>query len=254
MSSYKFTSAQFTDILNRLRPHFPANLTSVEPRTYSINYTFTPFTGLEPKPAEPDRYWEDPQLAYEHTDKNAGRPAASEAEYELREFARFVLIGAYQQARIAWKDARHVAQLKTTVKDTGARWKAHAQAKSAVEAAFAYLREPQAATEWPAAVSRLVDAQDTYMAAALAFDERALEIAEVHSENFHEEMLGYDEALIAAGFPEAKDWPIGSVHDYGADYSGEYGRYTLAGPAQRLIKEQEAHVAKVGRLTGQTNA
>ncbi|MFB7592350.1 hypothetical protein [Streptomyces sp. NPDC056169] len=254
MSSYKFTGEQLTEILDRLRPHLPAKLTTVTPAYGSLRYTFTPFTGLEPKPTEPNRCWEHPNLAYKHLDEKAGRPIAAEAEYELREIARHILDDVYSQARVEWKNARHVAQLKQVVKDASNLWKAHQQALRAVEAAFAYLRDPQAATEWQPAVSRLVDTQDTYLAAAIAFDQRAREIAEVHEQNMHEEMLGYDEALIAAGFPEAKDWLISSVDEYGADYRGEYGRYTAAGQAQRLIKEQEAHVAKVGSLTNQTTS
>lgn len=253
MSDYRLTGQQVTEIFNvRLRPHLPTYLTKVEPHTYRIRCTFTPFTGQEPEPVTPDRYWEDPTLAYRHMDENAGRPVADEAEYRLREAARYLLQDVYRQARIQWKNARHVADLRAVVTNTGDLWKAHNQAKRAVEAAFAYLRDPDAAKEWHAAVSRLVDAQDTYMAAALAFDNRAREIAEVHERHFHEEMLGYGEALAAAGFPEAKDWPIASVGDYGTDYRGEYERCTAAGQAQALIKEQEAHVAKVGRLAGQT--
>jgi hypothetical protein len=254
MNSYRLTGQQINEIFNvRLRPHLPAYLTKVEPLTYHVRYTFKPFTGQEPQPMTPERYWEkDLNLTFRHMDEQAGRLVATEAEYELREAARFLLDDVYRAARIEWKNARHVADLKTVVKNTGDLWKAHNQAKRAVEAAFAYLRDTDAAKEWPAAVSRLVDAQDTYMAAAIAFDDRAQEIAEVHEKHFHEEMLGYTEALVAAGFPEAKDWPIGSTYDYGRNYCGEYDRSTLAGQAQALIKEQEAHVAKVGRLTGQT--
>ncbi|MFC8009130.1 hypothetical protein [Streptomyces cinereoruber] len=253
MPTVQFTADQLTDILNRLRPYLPTQLTTVKPGAYNLHFSFAPFTGLEPKPEEPacQTICDDPKLSHKHWDKEAGRPVADEAEYELRELARTILNDSYREARIQWKNARHVAQLKKTVKDAGALWKAHQQAKSAVEAAFAYLRDPQAATEWPSAVSRLIDTHATYLAAALAFDDRAQEIAEVHSENFHEEMLGYDEALTAAGYPEAKDWQIASNDDYGTDYRGEYGRYTTAGQAQRLIKEQEAHIAKVGQLTGQ---
>ncbi|MFI0929709.1 hypothetical protein ACH4TP_38160 [Streptomyces sp. NPDC021012] len=254
MPSYQFTGEQLTDIMNRLRPYLPAKLTTVTPGTYNMRYTFTPFTGLEPEPTEPDRYWEDPKLAYKHLDEEAGRPAADKTEHQLRNLAREILSDIYQQARIEWKNARHVAELKTTVRDAGDLWKAHNQAERAVEAAFAYLRDPAAAKEWPSAVSRLVDTHDTYLTAAIAFDERAQEIAEVHDRNMHEEMLGYDEALKAAGFPEAKDWPICSTDEYGTDYQGEYRKYTAAGKAQRLIKQQEAHVAKVNRLTGQPTA
>ncbi len=254
MHSYRLTGQQVAEIFNvRLRPHLPAYLTKVEPHTYHIRYTFKPFTGREAEPMEPDykTICDDPKLAHEYWDKEAGRPVADEAEYELREAARHLLSDVYRQARIEWKNARHVADLKATVKNTSDLWKDHTQAKHAVEAAFAYLREPDAAKEWLAAISRLVDAQDIYLKAAIAFDERAQEIAEVHKQHFHEEMLGYDEALAVAGFPEAKDWYIAGSSDYGTFYSGEYSRYTTAGQAQALIKEQEAHVAKVGRLAGQ---
>lgn len=251
MPSYTYTSEQLTDILDWLRPYLPKQLTTVTPGKYGFTFTFTPFTGLEPEPQSPARYWDDPKLAYEHTDKAAGRPVVTEAEYELRELARMILDDSYQAARVQWKNARHVAQLKKTVKDAGTLWKTHQQAKSAVDAAYAYLRDPKAATEWPSAVSRLVDAQDTYLTAALAFDERAEEIAEIHNANRHEEMLGNDEALKAAGYPEAKDWPIAWFEDYSRNYLGEYSSATTAGKAQRLIKDQEAHVAKVGRLTSQ---
>jgi hypothetical protein len=255
MNTYRLTSQQINEIFNvRLRPYLPTYLAKVEPSTYHVRYTFTPFTGREPEPTEPDYklICDDPKLAHQHWDEKAGRPIADEAEYELRKAARFLLSDVYRQARIEWKNARHVADLKTVVKNTGDLWKAHNQAKRAAEAAFSYLRDSDAAKEWPAAVSRLVDAQATYMAAAVAFDDRAQEIADVHERHFHEDMLGYDEALVAAGYPEAKDWYIGSADDYGTNYRGEYGQYTTAGQAQVLIKEQEAHVAKVGRLTGQT--
>ncbi|GAA3153004.1 hypothetical protein ACFQ0X_43755 [Streptomyces rectiviolaceus] len=250
-SDYALTGPQIEDIFNvRLRPYLPAYLTNVAPKTYGVRYTFKPFTGREEEPTAPRRIYDDPKLAYQHLDEKAGRPVADEAEYDLREAARFFLDDVYREARIEWKNARHVAELKTVVKDTGDRWKAHGRAKDAVEAAFSYLRDPQAAKEWPSAVSRLVDAQDTYLAAALAFDTRASEIAEVHDRYMHEESLGYDEALKAAGYPQGKDWPIGSPGDYGRNYRGEYDSGTLAGQAQAAIKAQEEHVAKVGRLSG----
>lgn len=252
MPSQQFTGEQLAEILNRLRPFLPTRLTTVTPAYGGFEYTFLPFTGAESGPTEPDRSWEQPDLAYRHMDEEAGRPIADDAEYELRKLARFLLSDAYSQALIHWKNARHVAELKSVVQNTGALWKTHQQAERAVEAAFAYLQDPAAAKEWRAAVSRLVHAQDTYLAAAVAFDKRARDIAEVHDRNMHEDQLGYDAALAAAGFPEAKDWPIASLDEYGSYYQSEPSEYTAIGAAQRLIKEQEAHVGKVSRLTGQT--
>ncbi|WP_424893295.1 hypothetical protein [Streptomyces sp. XH2] len=253
--TFKVTADELKNIFNvRLAPYLPANLEKVEPHPsgWGNSYTFKPFTGREARPEEPECYWEDPKLAYRHVDKEAGRPEAGEDEYDLREKARFFLSEVYRQARIEWRNAAHVTELKAVVKDTGDRWKAHSQAKHAVEAAFAYLRAPEAAKEWTAAISRLVDAQDAYLAAAIAFDVRAQEIADVHSRNFHEYMLGCDEALVAAGYPEAKDWHIASDDYYGKNYRGEYDPHTIAGQAQTLIKEHDAHVAKVSRLSGAT--
>ncbi|WP_329583626.1 hypothetical protein [Streptomyces sp. NBC_01361] len=250
---YTLTGAELEDIFNvRLRPYLPTYLIKVDPQTHSIRYTFTPFTGQEDEPTTPRRYSEDPKLAYQHLDEKARRSIATEAEYELREAARFLLDDIYRAARIEWKNARYIAALKAAVKNAGDLWKAHNQAKRAAEAAFSYLREPDAAKEWTAAVSRLVDAHDTYMKAAVAFDERARDIAEVHDQNLYEESPSYKEAYASAGFPEAWDWPIAELGDYGLNYRGEYREDTLAGRAQALIKEQEAHVAKVGRLSGAT--
>ncbi|MEU6664259.1 hypothetical protein [Streptomyces sp. NPDC046821] len=249
--THSLSGEQVAEIFNvRLRPHLPKYLSKVEPNTYSVRYVFLPFTGREPEPMTPERYWEDPNLAFKHMDEEAGRAVADEAEYDLREAARFLLDNVYTEARIEWRNARHIAELKTVVQDTGARWKAHNLAKRACEAAFAYLRDPAAATEWTSAISRLVDAQGTYMKAAGAFDERAQEIAETHDRHFHEEMLGDNEALIAAGYPDGKDWYITHSDYYGRSYRGEYDERTLAGRAQSLIKEQEEHVRKVGSLAG----
>ncbi|MGW1949087.1 hypothetical protein ACWCRC_32790 [Streptomyces sp. NPDC001940] len=250
---FTLTSEQISEILNgRLRAYLPAKLTSVDPKRYFIRYTFTPFTGQEPEPGTPRDFWKDPKLAYKHQDENAGRPIADDAEYDLREAARFLLDDVHRAARIEWKNARYIAALKVAVMNAGDLWKAHNQAKRATEAAFSYLREPDAAKEWTAAVSRLVDAQDTYMKASIAFDERARDIAEVHDKNLYEESPSYKEAYTAAGFPEAWDWPISEAGAYGLNYGGEYDKDTLAGQAQALIKEQETHVEKVGRLSGQT--
>lgn len=252
-TDYKLTGPQIEDIFNnRLTPYLPAYLTKAEPKTYNVIYTFKPFTGREDEPAEPDYklICDDPQLAHQHWDEKAGRPIADEAEYDLRKAARFLLSDVYRNARIAWKNARHAAALKDVVKDTGDRWKAYGQAKRATEAAFSHLRDPEAAQEWTAAVSRLIDAHDTLKKTADAFDERAADIAEVHDKHFFEEMDGYTEALAKAGYPEGKDWPVGDRGDYGRDYRGEARSGSLAYEAAQLITEQEEHVAKVGRLTG----
>ncbi|MEU1134131.1 hypothetical protein ABZ383_30460 [Streptomyces sp. NPDC005900] len=252
-TTFQVTADEYKDIFNvRLAPYLPAHLAKVEPNPSGrgITYTFKPFTGREPRPEEPRRYFDDPKLCYRHQDREAGRPEADEAEYDLREKACHFLSEVYTQARIEWRNAAHITDLKATVKNTGDLYKQYVQAKTAVDAAFAYLRDPDAAKEWPAAVSRLIDTHDALKTAAKTFDDRAQEIAEVHEKHLHEYGYGDDEALKIAGFPEGKDWPIASTYDYGRNYRGEYGSQTLSGQAQALIREQEEHVAKVGRLTG----
>lgn len=254
-TTFQATADELKEIFNvRLAPYLPAHLAKVEPSPsgWGNTYTFKPFTGREPKPEEPDygKIYDDPKLAHQYWDEKAGRPVAAEAEYDLREKARHFLSEVYTQARIEWRNAAHITDLKTVVKNTGDLYKQYGQAKSATDAAFAYLRDPKSAKEWPFAVSRLVDTHGTLMAAARAFDDRAQEIAEVHEKHLHEEGYGDNEALKLAGFPEGRDWPIASVHEYGKNYRGEYDRYTLSGQAQALIKEQEEHVTKIGRLTG----
>ncbi|MFI2620366.1 hypothetical protein [Streptomyces sp. NPDC018584] len=255
--TFQVTADEYKEIFNvRLAPYLPAHLAKVEPRPsgWGNTYTFKPFTGREPEPTAPDykKICDDPKLSHQHWDEKAGRPVADEAEYDLRDKACYFLDEVYREARIEWRNARYIAALKATVKNTGDLYKQYRQAKPAVDAAFAYLRDPEAAKEWPAAISRLIDTHTTLMAAAEAFDERARQIAEVHEGHMHEEAPGYDEALKAAGYPEAREWPIASEHHYGKNYRGEYDPHTLSGQAQALIKEQEEHVAKVGRLSGTT--
>lgn len=256
-TTFQVTADELKEIFNvRLVPYLPSHLTKVQPNPsgWGNRYTFKPFTGREPKPEEPSRSYDDPKLCYPRQDREAGRPEADEAEYDLREKARYFLDQVYDEARTQWRNAAHIADLKSTVKDTSDLFKQYGQAKRAVDAAFAYLRDPEAAKEWPAAISRLIDTHNDLKTAAEAFDDRAQEIAEVHEKHLHEYGYGYDEALKIAGFPEGKDWPIASPDDYGANYRGEYDRYTLRGQAQALIAEQEEHVAKVGRLTGTPTA
>lgn len=258
--SFSLTTDELKEIFNvRLAPYLPAHLEKVEPRPsgWGNAYTFKPYTGAETEPEEPyDRWKDDPKLAWRHEDERDGRPVASEAEYELREKARYFLDQVYSQARTEWRNGRHLTSLKKTLADGKAAtaWKRWGQAKTATDAAYAYLRDPDAAKEWQTAVSRLVDTHTELKAAAEAFDEKAQEIAQIHWDNIHEEGYGYDEALRLAGHPEATEWTICGHDDYTPDYRGEWNDWArcLQAQAARQIAEQEAHVAKVGHLTSQT--
>lgn len=252
---FKLTGEQVADIFNnRLRPYLPAYLEKVDPHTYHITYTFKPFTGRETQPEQPSfsTYSNDPKLSYKHQDEKAGRPIADDAEYDLREAALFLLSDVYRAALIDWRNAHHIAELKNVVKNTGDLWKQYGQARSAVDAAFAYLRDPKAAKEWATAISRLIDTHDALKTAATAFDDRAEQIAEVNEKHFHEDGYGSTGALKIAGFPEADDWEIHDSADYKTSWDGSWSEWDrcLQAQASRLIKAQEEHVAKVGRLSG----
>ncbi|MFJ2080697.1 hypothetical protein ACIOGW_36655 [Streptomyces anulatus] len=99
------------------------------------------------------------------------------------------------------------------------------------------------------AVSRLVDAQQRTLDAAEAFDERAVDIAQLHRKHLYSD-LGHHAALKAAGYPDAKDWYIADVDNYSRSYSDWDLDRTLTQQVRRLIKQQDDHLAKVRSLTG----
>ncbi|WP_372412008.1 hypothetical protein [Streptomyces luteireticuli] len=240
--SFQITPEELEEIFARLQPYLPKYLTKVEPRSDGIRFEFEPFTGREEEPYEPATY-DDPKLSYV-------REAEDEAEYLLREKARIVLSNLYGRARGEWKDAAYVADLKAVVQDAPALWKTYQHEFKALETAYDYLRTPEAGREWPSAVSRLVDAQDRTMAAAISFDLRAAEIAEVQDKHRSAD-LGHDAALKAAGYAEAKGWHIADASDYGKRYYSSWDSYPpLEELVRRLVEQQDAHVGKVGRLSG----
>ncbi|MGW0573018.1 hypothetical protein [Streptomyces tauricus] len=234
--NYRITPEGMTEIWERLRPYLPAYLKAVHPHPSYLRFEFEPFTGREPEPSTPDTYT-DPKLAYGADDK---------AERTLRKAARGILDDLYEQARGKWRDAAYVVDLKRTVGDAGTRWQTYEREAKALESAADYLRTPQASTEWMSALSRLVDAQERALAAASAFDDRAREIARVHDKHLYAD-LGHDAALERAGYPEAKHWHIASADAYGSSWGIGV---PLTEQVRRLIKDQDTHVAKVGRLAG----
>ncbi|MFF3343195.1 hypothetical protein [Streptomyces flavidovirens] len=243
--SFQITPDEMREIFARLQPHLPSYLKKVEPHPsgWGMRYEFAPFTGREEEPSKPSAYYDDPRLSYVRESEN-------EAEHLLRQKAGVLLSNLYEQAREEWKDAAYVAALKAVVKDAPDRWKTYQHEMKALRAAYDYLRTPEAAKEWPSAVSRLIDAQDRVKAAAIAFDKRAQEVAEVHDKHLYPD-LGHDAALTAAGYPEAKDWHITDARDYGKSYYSDWDTNPpLEEQARRLIEQQDAHLAKVGRLSG----
>jgi hypothetical protein len=238
------TSGEMHEIFKRLAPYLPPYLRKVEPRPsgYGLRVEFAPFTGRENEPTKPRAFYDDPKLTYV-------RESDDPAEHQLRRKASLIIDEVYNTARAEWKDAAYVADLKQVVKDAPDRWKTYERELKALESAYTYLRTPEASQEWPSALSRLVDAQDRTRTAAVAFDERAEEIAAVHEKHLYAD-LGHAAALANAGYPEAKDWHIVSHDQYGSGYFSDWSTSVpLQERVRRLVAEQDAHVSKVGRLS-----
>lgn len=240
--SLEVSPQQMQEAFNRLQPYIPKFLKEIDAQTSWLRFKFEPFTGREEEPHRPSTH-EDPQLTYVPESEN-------EAEHTIRLAAEMILSDLFGQARREWKDAVYTADLKAVVKDAGARWETYQREAEVLTEAYGYLRTPEAAKEWPSALSRLIDAQGRTKAAAVAFDERGQEIARVHSKHLYAD-LGYDAALAAAGFPEGKDWPIAEADSYGQSYYSAWASNPpLEERARRLVEEQTAHVAEVARLSG----
>ncbi|MFD5914877.1 hypothetical protein ACFWHL_39825 [Streptomyces massasporeus] len=237
LDTITITAAEQAQLFERLAPHLPTYLRKVEPHPcgWGLRFEFAPFTGREKAPTVPSSRYDDPRLKYVPESENP-------AEHRLREAADLILGELYEQAHREWKDAAYVADLRMLVKDAPDRWKTYEREAKALESAYAYLRTAQAAAEWPAALSRLVDAQERALAAAEAFDERAEDIAHVHSKHLYAD-LGHAQALAAAGYPEGAQWHVGNAFD-------GYFSDALHSKVRRLVDEQDAHVAKVARLSG----
>ncbi|MGP3777095.1 hypothetical protein ACTWJ8_40305 (plasmid) [Streptomyces sp. SDT5-1] len=255
--TFRVTTDELKEIFTRrIAPYLPAQFEKAEPHPsgWGNSYTFKPFTGAEPKPEEPyDRYSKDLKLAYKFEDEFHGREVATEDEYELREKARHFLDQVYDEARTRWRNAKYVRDLKQILGngEATAAWKRWEQAQRAADAAYGYLRKPEATPEWQSAVARLLDTHKELAAAAEAFDAKAERIAWAHKENSCEEGYGYVEALREAGFPEAAEWHVAEPEDYAPTY-GYRAREAknLQAQAASLIKSHEDDVAKIGRLSG----
>ncbi|MEU4490082.1 hypothetical protein AB0H94_35295 [Streptomyces purpurascens] len=236
LGSTTITADEHRQIFERLEPHLPPYLRKVEPNPsgWGLRFEFAPFTGREKAPAVPRSFYDDPRLTYVSKTEDP-------VEHRLRKVADHILSDLYDQACEEWKDAAYVADLRQVVKDAPDRWKTYERELKALQSAYDYLRTPQAGPEWPAAISRLVDAQERALAAAVAFDERAEDIARVHNKHLYSD-LGQAQALAEAGYPEGAHWHVGSTFD------GYYSD-ALREEAGRLIEQQESHVAKVARLS-----
>ncbi|WP_331724785.1 hypothetical protein [Streptomyces canus] len=235
---------EVSEAFARLQPHLPPYLRKIEPTAYNrLRFELVPFTGREECPTRPRSFYDDPALRFVAEEDDP-------REFRIREMADRVMSDLLEQAGDEWRDAAYVADLKQVVADAPDRWKTYEREAKALESAYSYLRTPDAARVWPAALSRLVDAQDRTRAAAVAFDERALDIAVVHRKHLYAD-LGHDAAFARDGYPEAKDWHIASAEDYGSGFFSQYDTgVPLTERVRRLIEQQDNHITKVGRLSG----
>ncbi|MGW4855333.1 hypothetical protein ACWEPZ_29325 [Streptomyces sp. NPDC004288] len=240
----KLSPEQVQEILARLRPHLPSYLKKIElhPAGFGLRYDFAPFTGTEPQPEVPAAVRTDPGLTYVRESEDA-------AEHRLREAATEIICDLYDTARRQWMDAAYVRALTTALRGMHDLWDAYRQRAAALDRAYDYLRTPEATREWPAAITRVVDAQERAQAAAVAFDERARGVADVHEEHLYSD-LSRNEGLTRAGYPQAKEWDIAAHDSYGRTHSAHDTYVPLAEKVRRLIERQDAHMAKVARLTG----
>ncbi|WP_415939982.1 hypothetical protein [Streptomyces sp. 039-1] len=230
------TSDELREIFERLQPYLPSQLRTVEPAPCrGLRYDFAPFSGRETEPSRPDASYDDPRLTYVREDADA-------QEHKLRLVAREILRDVYERLYVLWRDASYVADLKAAVQDAPTRWQAYEREFKATESAYAYLRTPEAGPEWPSAVSRLVDAQERLLAAAVAFAVRAREIALVHEKYLYSDLVPHA-ALQAAGYPDATGWHIGETCE---------GRFLdrLTDTVRTAINQQRAHVTQVSQLAG----
>ncbi|MFE1519571.1 hypothetical protein ACFW9I_22575 [[Kitasatospora] papulosa] len=240
---YTITPDEMTEILDRLKPHLPPYLKEIGRGPYGgLVVEFEPFTGREAEPVRPSTRYDD-RLRYVPE-------ADDEAEHLLREKAARVLDRLFEQAGENWRDAAYVADLRRIVQDAPARWAAYRREAEALDTAYAYLRTPKAAAEWPSAVSRLIDAQSRAGAAAAAFDERGQQIADAHDRHVYAD-LGRQAALTAAGYPEAAEWHIADASSYGRRQYMDWETHPpLTEQIRRQVEQQDTHLAKVRRLTG----
>ncbi|MFE6189118.1 hypothetical protein ACFQ6U_32315 [Streptomyces sp. NPDC056465] len=240
---YTITPDEMTEILARIQPHLPPYLTKINKGPFGgLLFEFAPFTGREAEPVRPSTR-DDDLLRYVPE-------ADDEAEHLLREKAARVLDRCFECAQEDWRNARYVADLRNIAQNAPALWTAYTDEAKSLETAYEYLRTPEAAAEWPSAVSRLIDAQGRAAATATAFDERAEAIADAHDRHVYAD-LGPIEALTRAGFPQAKEWHVVSASSYGSSYYSEWETHPpLAEQIRRLIEQQDNHLAKVRRLSG----
>jgi hypothetical protein len=206
--------------------HHPHYTHATKDDVNRVTYHFQPFTGDEPEPTHPKRVPSHPDFA----------PA--------REF----LATMYRQARDLWQAARYLRALTATTNGASELWDTYAQNRTAMEEAFAGLRDTTD-LQWHAAVSALVSAHELALAAAEVWDAKAADIARVHHDHRHA-ALGEQQAYLRAGI-NAAGWRISSASAY---HPWRAGRTPLVAEVRKAIERQREHIRAVADLTGDRTA
>lgn len=248
-SGFTITGTDLNEIFdNRLRPYLPDHLVCIEPGDYGVHYVFKPYAGTEAEPSEPSSTWKDPKLAYEHNDKEAGRPVAEEAEYDLREKARYYLSEVYGAALEKWRKAAHVAKLTPVMRAAVPAWDAFTKAEQ--DLAKLYEQRTQTPdTDWRRYLAVLVDAQEAYLEASRIWDREAAAIAQVHGDFAYSD-YSYEKAQQLTGIDGAEDWDVSSADCYRSDWGGTP---PATEKAVKTVKEQNDRLMKIARLAMPTD-
>jgi hypothetical protein len=241
----RVTSDELTEVLDRLKPYLPQQLRTVGSRDGRLYCEFHAFNGVTTEPYPPSAAQSDPRLSFL---PEGGDPV----EKTLRHTAHTILIDIYERARREWQDVRYVELLREKAGDADALWQTYLDKATALKEAYDFLRDPAASAAWPSALSRLLDAQNSAVAAATAFEAQAEQIARIHRA-FLVTDLSEREALMAAGFPNATDWPVADHYVY-ERVARDFGQsdLPLVEQVRRLVAEQKDHVREIRELSGET--
>ncbi|MEU5976346.1 hypothetical protein [Streptomyces sp. NPDC047315] len=186
-------------------------------------FTFKPFTGAEVEPL---------------------LPAGAKADGTLTTAALELLREEYSTAHELWQQARYVRDLATAADGAHKVWDAYTKARAQMDEQFAALATTTDGM-WRSAVSRLVKAQSTARAAAVAWDATAARIVAVHEE-YRGTTLSHRDAYERGG---SSAWVIGDLSDYRSSWSTP----PLTGEVDGVIREQQRHVRAVSDLVGTTD-
>lgn len=211
----------------RFFPHHPH---FVRKDTSRNRYEFRAFTGDEPEP----KFTEYVAWVDEHGDAEA---RARYEEYYERD-------SEFNAARSLWAKARYVRTVTPLVE---AAVKARPPVDAALDALTAAWSALDTATVWPAAVKRVLEAQnkaDTELS-RWVFD-YARPVAEVNSTH---DCSDWDTIATKVNGGQRVSWDVGYCNEYHGETRSCVPPRELE-TLERTIREQKAQLAEIGRYSG----